>query len=510
MANAALHTYLTPLNLTFLAIVLFLLNRIYFELTTGAARRRMIAEYGCKPAHRYAHKGLLGRWFGLDVLKESIQSGREGRMFEANRLRNFNTGINTLISRRLTHDSILTIEPENVKTILATKFQDFKLGDNRRDVFQPLFGHGIFTNDEAAWERSRALIRPNFVRAQVADLDMFEHHVQQLIARIPKDGSTVDLQDLFFALTMDSATEFLFGKSTNTLVPSPPGNPTPAEEFVKAFVYATEYISFTLRTMNLARFIPNPRYNRAVKTIHAFADATVQDALNHPPQDDKKKYTFLHELVSRTQDPYTLRSELLNVLLAGRDTTAGLLSNTWHVLAHRPDIYAKLRAEVDALGGVKPDYQTLKDMKYLRYLLNESLRLMPVVPGNGRTAVRDTVLPLGGGPNQTDPVFVPKGMMVVYQPWSMHRRTDYFGQDALEFKPERWEGLRPGWEYLPFNGGPRICVGQQYALLEAGYVTVRLCQNFQGGLVGRDEREWREWLTITLSSGTGVKVGLYE
>jgi cytochrome P450 len=133
---------------------------------------------------------------------------------------------------------ISTIEPENIKTILATKFQDYSLGNRRKEVFLPVFGHGIFANDGAAWERSRSMVRPNFTRQQVADLDMFETHMSHLIDSIPRDGSTVDLQDLFFGLTMDSATEFLFGKSTNTLAP---GLETKsANEFVKAFVYVTE------------------------------------------------------------------------------------------------------------------------------------------------------------------------------------------------------------------------------------------------------------------------------
>lgn len=96
----------------------------------------------------------------------------------------------------------------------------------------PVLGHGIFDTDGSAWERSRAMIRPNFTRQQVADLDTFETHMVHLIDRVPRDGSTIDLQDLFFSLTMDSATEFLFGRSTSTLVP---GNETnSAADFVKA------------------------------------------------------------------------------------------------------------------------------------------------------------------------------------------------------------------------------------------------------------------------------------
>jgi cytochrome P450 len=135
-------------------------------------------------------------------------------------------------------------------------------------------------------------------------------------------------------------------------------------------------------------------------------------------QDPNRRYVFLHALLQQTQDPYALRSELLNILLAGRDTTAGLLSNTWNVLSKRPDIWAKLKAEVDELGGERPDYTTIKDMKYLKWTLNESLRLMPVVPGNSREAVRDTILPLGGGVDGKAPVLVKKGQVIGYSPWS--------------------------------------------------------------------------------------------
>lgn len=92
----------------------------------------------------------------------------------------------------------------------------------------------------------------------------------------------------------------------------------------------------------------------------------------------------------------------------------------------------------------------------------------------------------------------------------MHRRHDIYGADADEFKPERWETLRPGWEYLPFNGGPRICLGQQYALTEASFVTVRLVQEF-ARMESRDSNGgvWVEGLTLTVCSKNGVKVGMY-
>lgn len=89
-----------------------------------------------------------------------------------------------------------------------------------------------------------------------------------------------------------------------------------------------------------------------------------------------------------------------------------------------------------------------------------ALRLHPVVPSNAREAVQDTTLPYGGGEDGNAPLLVSKGTVVLYNVHSMHRDENVFGDDVDEFRPERWEGLRPGWGYLPFNGGPRICIGR--------------------------------------------------
>jgi cytochrome P450 len=352
----------------------------------------------------------------------------------------------------------------------------------------------------------------------VADLDTFETHINHLIAKIPRDGSTVDLQSLFFQLTLDSATEFLFGESVNSLIST---EGSESQQFGADFDFAQSQLGARSRMGNLVYLFRSSEFDKACKRVHEFVDKIVHKALEKTvePLDAEKsidgngesqRYIFATEMAKSTRDPEQLRSELLNILLAGRDTTASLLSHTFHVLARRPDIWQKLKAEVDELGGKKPTYDTLRNMKYLKNILNESLRLYPVVPGNGRYANKDTVLPLGGGPDGKSPLFVPKGQVVAYSINTMHRRKDIYGPDANEFRPERWnpeEGLRPGWGYLPFNGGPRICVGQQFALTEASYTIVRLVQEFEG-ITDRDGSEWQEQLGLTMACGKGVKVAM--
>ena len=200
---------------------------------------------------------------------------------------------------------------------------------------------------------------------------MLEVHIGHLVQAIPKDGSTFNLQDLFFRLTIDSATEFLFGESTNSLVPSRT-NESNLAGFVEASDRAMMHAGFRSRYGLLVSYFRKSSFSKDVKVLHELVDIYVQRGLEYRKRLDSEKvdseqeerYTFLHELVKSTKDPIRIRSELLHVLFAGRDTTAGLLSNTWFVLARRPDVWAKLQEEVDQLGGMLPTLEKIKGMKY--------------------------------------------------------------------------------------------------------------------------------------------------
>lgn len=199
-----------------------------------------------------------------------------------------------------------------------------------------------------------------------------------MIAKIPRDGSTIDLQPLFYQLTLDSATEFLLGESVDVLR-SPAGSEQ--QLFGQAFDFAQTELNFRLRLGPFVWLYRNKDFDRACVRVHNFVDRFVAKALEFRRESlaggkaneekQKGKYIFMNELALATDDPIQIRSEILNILLAGRDTTAGLLSNTFHVLARRPDVWAKLKYEVDQLGGKRPDYETLRNMKYLKHVLNE-------------------------------------------------------------------------------------------------------------------------------------------
>lgn len=205
-----------------------------------------------------------------------------------------------------------------------------------------------------------------------------------------------------------------------------------------------------------------------------------------------KRESFLDALARFTRDPRVLRDQLVAVLLAGRDTTAGTLSFTLFELSRNPAVVAKLREEIrERLGvgasGKKPTYTDLKEMKYLNAVIHETMRVYPVVPFNVRHSLRDTTLPRGGGPDGLDPIGVRADTRIIYSTMLMQLDPDLYGApgsanyfDPGKWIPERWATWQPKpWHYIPFNGGPRICIGQQFATIEMGYTVIRILQAYE-------------------------------
>ena len=381
-----------------------------------------------------------------------------------------------------------------------------------------------FTADGEEWTRSRGLLRPQFTREQISQLALEEGHVQKAMQALPvaANGWTAatDIQSIYFRLTIDSATEFLFGESVESQLGAIKGLHRPEDSFAAYFDKSQRVCAQRSRFEKLGFLVDNKETRHSDKQVHNFVDKFVHKALQSvnsekPADEEKANYVFLDALVAATRDPIELRSQLLNILLAGRDTTASLLSWTTLLLARNPEVFRKLRETIVSEFGTYSSprnitFASLKSCQYLQYCMNESLRLYPVVPFNRRTAARDTTIPRGGGPDGQSPVYIKKGQAVLYSTHVMHRRKDFWGPDADSFKPERWASRKAGWEYIPFNGGPRICIGQQFALTEAGYVLVRLLQRFDQIEDVNPDQEIRWGLTLTSAPADRVTVRMHQ
>ncbi len=419
--------------------------------------------------------------FGIDLVQRVIKSDQD-KLFPPDAIQRVeDAGAITYKYSTLGSTNIFTADEKNIQAILATQFPDFDLGPVRRGNFFPLLGNGIFTQDGKPWEHSRAMMRPQFARELVSDLELEERHVQNLMRAIvtKADGWTdqLDLQVLFFRLTLDSATEFLFGKSVDSQLAALPSSSPFADSGKEenTFAYAFDKGQAILATR--ARFqtlysLYNPAiFRQCCRDCHAFIDQFVQLALSKDHREKelengtggKEKYVFLDALAQQTRDPVELRSQLLHTLLAGRDTTASLLGWVFFCLARDNARYTKLRniilEEFGSYENPKPiTFAKLKSCTYLQHCMNEALRLYPVVAANARTANKDTTIPRGGGPDGKSKIFVPKGTQVEYSVHVMHHRKDIWGPDAEDFIPERWEGRKVGWEYLPVSFIPRSLI----------------------------------------------------
>ncbi|CAH2351030.1 cytochrome P450 52A13 [[Candida] railenensis] len=463
------------------------------------------------------------QFFSIPLLRTVLTKKRKGEIVDWTH-EQFEELSDTFLVKLAGVRIYFTRDPENIKAILATQFNDFALG-TRHEHFLPLLGDGIFTLDGEGWKHSRAMLRPQFSREQIAHVQALEPHLQYFASHVRNaKGSTINLQDLFFKLTLDTASEFLFGESVATLQDESIGiSQTNAfdgrENFAESFNLAQSYLATRSWSQFFYPLINPKEFRVACANVHKFAKYYVNKALEINPEDlDKTNpqgYVFLYELVKETRNPKVLQDQLLNILIAGRDTTAGLLSFTFFELARNPEIWAKLKEEVYSHFGRENvddiSFESLKKCEYLKFIINEALRLYPSVPLNYRTTTKDTTLPYGGG-DGSEKLFVPKGTTVAYDIFSTHRMKKFYGKDSLEFKPERWaEGGRYGWAYLPFNGGPRICLGQQFALTEAAYIITRLVQLFPN-LESRDDRPYpcAKNEQLTMCHYDGVFVSLYE
>ncbi|KAH8832521.1 cytochrome P450 [Flagelloscypha sp. PMI_526] len=411
--------------------------------------------------------------------------------------------------RALFQNRIFFIEPEYIKQLLATNFYDYEKGHSFRTVFTTLLGQGIFSTDGEIWKFHRGLTRPFFARERISDFENFRLHADQAIDKLRtrlREGYAVNFHDLVGRFTLDTATAFLFARdmrSLDTPLPYPYNTPfsNPSDEttqFLRAFNEAQNSTARRIRLGNmwpLAEFWED-RVAKHNEVIHGYLEPIIQDALKRKEektmrgvQDGKSEEaeaTLIDYLVEKTNDPKLIRDEVLNILIAGRDTTAATLSTTIYLLAQHPHIVTRLREEIlEKVGPSRePTIEDFRDMKYLRAVCNETLRLYPVVPFNMKESLKTQVLPNVSNPGGK-PWYIPANTRVGYTVIFLHRRTDLWGPDALEFDPDRFiderlnKYLTPNpFIFLPFNAGPRICVGQQFAYHEMSYFLVRLLQQF--------------------------------
>ncbi|KAI6040652.1 cytochrome P450 [Pisolithus marmoratus] len=326
-----------------------------------------------------------------------------------------------------------------------------------------------------------------------------EDALNQAKARL-QEGFPVDFQDMVYRFTLDSATEFLFREKC----------PLALRWIANVFARAlSEAQSQTMLRSNygpswrLAEFWSD-RIRKEMEVCHRFIDPIIKDALEtkrmmkegdqYTGQVCTEEKEDLEDTLLGHLNLTVIRDEIINILIAGRDTTASTLTSLIYMLSQYPDVLKRLRSEVLSRVGSsrRPTYDDVREMKYMRAVINETLRLYPSIPLNVRLDSTAEGLNMWPGVNGGPPIYIPPKTQTPYSVLLMHRRKDLWGPDADIFDPDRFLDERLKYLtsnpfiFLPFNAGPRICLGQQFAYNEMSFFLVRLLQTFSSVTLAED------------------------
>jgi cytochrome P450 len=371
---------------------------------------------------------------------------------------------------------ILLNHPDWIEQVLVLQHAKFHKSDFTKRAVERMLGQGLLISEGDFWRRQRRLAQPAFHKTRINEYASAMVQIARSHAQAWRDGETRDVALEMMALTLDVAVRTLFGTTL----------PGEAEQIGRALTYLMRY---SLRRLRLPFRIPphwpTPR-NRRAQREHDFLDSIVYRIISErQSQPDPHHHNDLLSMLMGAVDedgsrmsPKQLRDETMTLFIAGHETTALTLAWTWYALSQNPAAESALHEELGAvLAGRSPELADLPRLPYLQAVVNEILRLYPPAYIVARTSIEPCRI---GGYD------FPPGTTFLMSQWVMHRDPRYFG-DPDSFHPERWlDGLMdrlPAGAYFPFGDGPRRCIGQGFALLEASLVIAELAQRFSFRLV---------------------------
>ena len=381
--------------------------------------------------------------------------------------------------------------------MLVKQAKRFKKFAALSDYSRPVLGDGLITSEGDTHKRQRRLIAPKLGRRQIAAYaDTMARHTAAAVASWPR-GGTIDVHDEMTRLTLAIATETMFSA----------GSEAYADTASAAVHAATDYIAGEVgRLVHVPVSWPLPRNRRMQRAVQAL-DTIVYDIIRQRRAAPGDQDDLLQRLLdaqdeddgARMSDEQ-VRDEVMTLLVAGHETMANGLTWALYALARHPDIAERLAAESKAvLDGRLPTLADLRQLPLSRQVVLESMRLFPPVYMVGREALEDVVI---------EGHRVPAGTTVLVSIYGIHRRPDLY-PDPERFDPARFteeaEDARPRGAYLPFGDGPRVCIGNHFAMMEAQIVIAHLAQQVRltetGPTVAPIPR-------VTLRPGAEVRLGV--
>ena len=387
---------------------------------------------------------------------------------------------------------------ELIHEALVDHAYDFEKTPNLRIYGQPLLGNGLLTSENEFHKRQRKLVAPAFQYRRIAAYADVMVNYSERIQQEWADGATIDVAREMMRLTLWIVGKTLFDAEVLD----------EAEDLGKAITVAMHRFSTEMSTIvHIPYAWPVPLNQRVHKAV-ARLNATVYQMIEERRSSGKDRGDLLSMLLAaRDEDDRSfmtdkqVRDEAMTLFLAGHETTANALAWTWYLLTQHPAAYARMREEVDrVLRGRLPTFADLPDLPYTLQVLKESMRLYPPAFAFGRVAIRPVTI---GG------FEIPTGTIILVSQYAIHRRPQYF-PDPERFDPGRFtleaEQRLPRYAYIPFGGGPRICIGNHFALMEGHLVLATLAQRVCFSLVAGQRIEPEPLVTLRPRYGIRMRV----
>ena len=364
--------------------------------------------------------------------------------------------------------------PDLIREILIEHPEKFHKPSLIKRAFRPVAGEGLFTSDGALWKQQRKLIQPAFHHRQLAAYASVMVAQAETTMSSYRNGEVRDIGADMTRLTLGIVVKTLFGEDL------PPEANQIGRSMVAVLDATNERMNSVLR---IPPWVPTPRNLREKRSL-AELDATIQSLIRTRRASPEGRDDLLSVLLAATDAESSagmsdrqLRDEMTTLFLAGHETTATGLTWTWYLLSRHPEVAERLTGELDrVLAGRAPLANDLPNLPYTEMVVREAMRLYPPAPGFAREPIEAVTI---GGYD------VPKGSLIVVNTYVLHRDARFFA-DPERFDPERFA---PGFEermqryaYLPFGGGPRICIGNNIAMMEARLILATMAQYYRFSL----------------------------
>lgn len=386
--------------------------------------------------------------------------------------------------------------PEHIEHVMVTQQRNYVKDKLQRVLLEEFLGKGLLVSEGGFWLRQRRLMQPAFHRQRVAAYgQVMGEQAQRLSARW-RDGERRDIAEDMMSLTLAIVVRCLFGLELEDGA---------ASTVAPALGVVMDHFS-KMQALVVPSWVPTPenlRYRAAVRQLYRTVDEIVRRR-RETGGDTGDLLSMLLEARdedgSRMSDQQ-VRDEAITLMLAGHETTAITLSFCWELLSRSPEAEAALHRELDSvLGGREPTVEDLASLPYTEGVVKESLRLFPPAWSLSREAVEADEI--GGW-------HIPARAMVWMNQWTVHRDPRFY-KEPLAFQPQRWvDGLErtlPRYAFFPFGGGPRLCIGLSFAMMEARLVLATLARRFRLERLTQGEVELLPSITLRPRHGLPMRL----